>query len=133
MNENLLNKKKRKNDNIIFTEKSQLEIYRQSTLGKCLEEALKEMISENLLNPQQINKIWKQFDLSIQLAISKLVKNHGKIIGHLHTYRYYDETWNLLLSPASLQLNDISISLETIKIIAIDSKLFSSSSSSYKI
>lgn len=63
MNENLLNKKKRKNDNIIFTEKSQLEIYRQSTLGKCLEEALKEMISENLLNPQQINKIWKQFDL----------------------------------------------------------------------
>jgi hypothetical protein len=49
MNENLLNKKKRKNDNIIFTEKSQLEIYRQSTLGKCLEEALKEMISENFI------------------------------------------------------------------------------------
>lgn len=63
------------------------ELYRHTTLGVCLQDALDEMIGSQQINPQLALRVLKQFDKSVSKALSSRVRTRYNFKGHLKTYR----------------------------------------------
>lgn len=76
------------------------ELYRHTTLGVCLQDALDEMIGTQQINPQLALRVLKQFDKSVGKALSSRVRTRYNFKGRLKTYRwlkmyYYQVLYNL--------------------------------------
>ncbi|TYJ35367.1 hypothetical protein E1A91_A05G232400v1 [Gossypium mustelinum] len=82
------------------------ELYRRSTIGMCLTEALDEMVSNGTLSPELAIQVLVQFDK-----------------GHLHTYRFCDNVWTFILQDALFKKEDSQETVGRVKIVACDSKL----------
>ena len=63
------------------------ELYRNTTLGMCLQDSLDEMIGTQQISPQLALKVLKQFDKSVSKALSSRVRTRYTFKAHLKTYR----------------------------------------------
>ncbi|MCO5612550.1 hypothetical protein L7F22_066818 [Adiantum nelumboides] len=45
-----------------------------------------------------------------------------EFLGHLHTYRYYDNMWTFLLEKALFKTENESVQVDLVKVIACDAK-----------
>ncbi|EER35465.1 transcription initiation factor IIA small chain [Candida tropicalis MYA-3404] len=87
------------------------ELYRRSTIGVTLTDALDTLISDEKIQPQLANRILNNFDRIIaenlknenNLAKSKLVFK-----GDLDTYRFCDDVWTFIIKNVIIKLNDVS-------------------------
>jgi transcription initiation factor TFIIA small subunit len=43
--------------------------------------------------------------------------------GHLHTYRYYDNTWTFFLEKAVFKTETEAVNVDIVKIVASDAKV----------
>ncbi|XP_051132443.1 transcription initiation factor IIA subunit 2-like [Andrographis paniculata] len=102
---------------------STFELYRRSTIGMCLTETLDQMVSGGILSPALAIKVLIQFDQSVTEVIDNEAKSKISIKGHLHTYRYCDNVWTFLLQNAQLKSEEGQETVESLKIVACDSKL----------
>ncbi|KAG4200532.1 hypothetical protein ERO13_A05G216500v2 [Gossypium hirsutum] len=109
------------------------ELYRRSTIGMCLTEALDEMVSNGTLSPELAIQVLVQFDKSMTEALESQVKSKVTIKvcsfflrekkGHLHTYRFCDNVWTFILQDALFKKEDSQETVGRVKIVACDSKL----------
>ncbi|PIM99708.1 Transcription initiation factor IIA, gamma subunit [Handroanthus impetiginosus] len=101
------------------------ELYRRSTIGMCLTETLDQMVSGGVLSPELAIQVLIQFDKSMTEALEHEVKSKVSIKGHLHTYRFCDNVWTFILQNAMLKYDEGVENVESVKIVACDSKLLS--------
>eukprot|EP00026_Physarum_polycephalum_P021235 Phypoly_transcript_24358.p1 GENE.Phypoly_transcript_24358~~Phypoly_transcript_24358.p1 ORF type:complete len:116 (+),score=16.11 Phypoly_transcript_24358:12-359(+) len=99
------------------------ELYRKSTIGSCLTDAIDEMISSNAINPQLGLKILLQFDKSVNETLTNKIKSKITFKGHLHTYRFCDNVWTFLLENANFRLENDQIQADKVKIVACDGRV----------
>jgi len=105
------------------------ELYRKSTLGVCLSDCLEELIKNNTITSELALKILKQFDASINEALATKVKSKASFKGHLHTYRFVDNVWTLILENCTFKTESETITTDKVKIVACDGSLFKKSQS----
>ena len=98
------------------------ELYRRSTLGITLADALDELIQSQQLTPQLAMKVLTQFDKSMTDALSVRTKVRGSIKGHLHTYRLCDDVWTFIVEHCNIRLEDETITADKVKIVACNAK-----------
>jgi len=102
-------------------------MYRRSTLGMALTDALDDMVTSGELPPILAMKVLSEFDKSIASAL-KSVNCKVSIKGKLHTYRFCDNVWTFLLEDVCLKTlgsdGDASEhSVSSMKIVACDGKI----------
>lgn len=77
------------------------ELYRRSTLGMTLTDALDELVTDGDLTPSIAMKVLSQFDKCMNEAL-KDVKARTTLKGQLHTYRFCDNVWTFILDDVTL-------------------------------
>ncbi|KAH9822696.1 transcription initiation factor IIA, gamma subunit, helical domain-containing protein [Melampsora americana] len=80
------------------------ELYRRSSVGLALTDALDELIQSGHINPQLALTVLKQFDKSASQVLSTQLRSKCQIKGHLSTYRLCDEVWTFLLHDSIFKL-----------------------------
>ncbi|ORY66640.1 putative transcription initiation factor iia small chain [Leucosporidium creatinivorum] len=84
------------------------QLYRRSSLGSSLFEALDELIQSGHINPQLALKILAQFDKSASQTFASQLKTKSTVKAHLSTYRLCDEVWTFILQNPTFKLENNS-------------------------
>ncbi|EDK46154.1 transcription initiation factor IIA small chain [Lodderomyces elongisporus NRRL YB-4239] len=86
------------------------ELYRRSTIGVTLADALDTLISDEKIQPQLANRILNNFDR----IIAENLKNDANIAklkltfkGDLDTYRFCDDVWTFIIKNVIVKLSDV--------------------------
>ncbi|CAL8094975.1 unnamed protein product [Calicophoron daubneyi] len=95
------------------------QMYRRTTLGNTLQEALDEMVEHKLLPSKTAIK---KFDQCISVALAKRVKNRLSLRGHLNTYRFCDNVWTLVMNDVEIKDSSAIMTVDKIKIVACEGK-----------
>ncbi|XP_024396064.1 transcription initiation factor IIA subunit 2 isoform X2 [Physcomitrium patens] len=82
------------------------ELYRKSSIGMSLTDALDELVTNGTISPLLAVKVLMQFDR-----------------GHLHTYRFCDNVWTFILEQASFKTDNDVTAVDRVKIVACDAKI----------
>ncbi|RPA79138.1 transcription initiation factor IIA small subunit [Ascobolus immersus RN42] len=100
------------------------ELYRQSSIGAALTDALDTLISDHRISPQLAMKILNNFDRVIAEVLSKNVDATLTFKGNLDTYRFCDEVWTFLLKNVKFkfQRQQEEVLAEKVKIVSCSSK-----------
>mmetsp|Transcript_11620 Transcript_11620/g.54120 ORF Transcript_11620/g.54120 Transcript_11620/m.54120 type:complete len:112 (-) Transcript_11620:1288-1623(-) len=102
------------------------ELYRRSTLGMTLTDALDEMVTAGELTPTIAMKVLAQFDKFMNDAL-KSVETKLSFKGDLETYRFCDNVWTFILKSVKFDISGpggdkSAISVDRLKIVACDGK-----------
>jgi len=104
-----------------------LELYRRSTLGLALTDALDELVVSGVLSPTMAMKVLSEFDKSVckSLSASKVRSN---MKGQLHTYRFCGNVWTFIVENATVSVAVMNgapkeIKVKLLKVVACDGKL----------
>ncbi|RPA86114.1 transcription initiation factor iia small chain [Ascobolus immersus RN42] len=99
------------------------ELYRLSSIGTALTDALDVLIGEGRISPQLAMKVLNNFDRVITETLSKNVDANLTFKGHLDTYRFCDEVWTFLLKDVTFKLQRSEmITADRVKIVSCNSK-----------
>ncbi|KAK9476037.1 transcription initiation factor IIA, gamma subunit, helical domain-containing protein [Lipomyces japonicus] len=100
------------------------ELYRRSSIGVALTDALDELINESKIQPQLAMKILSTFDRSVTEALSERVKSTRlSFKGHLDTYRFCDDVWTFIIKDVNFKMEGgDAIVGDKIKIVACNFK-----------
>ncbi|KAI9787128.1 MAG: Transcription initiation factor IIA small chain (TFIIA 13.5 kDa subunit) [Geoglossum umbratile] len=99
------------------------ELYRRSSIGMALTDALDDLISEQRIAPQLAMKILANFDRSITEVLAEKVKARLSFKGHLDTYRFCDEVWTFLIKDVTFKMeNTQQVTADKVKIVSCNSK-----------
>ncbi|PWN45389.1 transcription initiation factor IIA, gamma subunit [Ceraceosorus guamensis] len=95
------------------------ELYRRSSIGMQLTDALDELIQSGHINPVLAMKVLTQFDKSVADTLNKKVKSKSSLKGHLHTYRSCDEVWTFFVKDGNMKLdNGEMLHIDSARIVA---------------
>ncbi|EEH59891.1 uncharacterized protein MICPUCDRAFT_31778 [Micromonas pusilla CCMP1545] len=102
------------------------ELYRRSTLGMTLTDALDEMVTNFELTPSVAMKVLVQFDKCMSEALNR-VKAKTTFKGNLGTYRFCDNVWTFILSDVTFSTSGAggeiaTATLDKLKIVACDGR-----------
>jgi len=100
------------------------ELYRRSSIGAALVEALDNFIAERQIEPQLAIKMLEHFDRVVAEVLNEKVKSRLSFKGHLDTYRFCDDVWTFIVKDITFKLENPAQQLksEKIKIVAMNSK-----------
>ncbi|KAK6531542.1 Transcription initiation factor IIA small chain (TFIIA 13.5 kDa subunit) [Arthrobotrys megalospora] len=99
------------------------ELYRRSSIGVALTDALDDLISEGRIAPQLAMKILSNFDRSVTEILALNVNSKLSFKGHLDTYRFCDEVWTFLIKDVTFKLeNSQTIQSDRVRIVSCNSK-----------
>lgn len=105
---------------------SNWEGYRQSKLGDCLVETLDSLISQDKITPELALRVLEEFDSCVLKHLRSLAIK-VQIRGDLHTYRSYDDVYNLIVQNAIVTfLKDserFELKTDALKIVCQDARL----------
>ena len=82
------------------------ELYRGSSIGWALAEALDELISNSHIEPQMAHRILAHFDKAMLNTLQSHVRARLTMKGHLQTYRCCDDVWTFLVKDVSFKMED---------------------------
>merc|ERR1712223_1152499 len=99
------------------------QLYRNTTLGHTLQEALDELMQMQMLSPALALRVLVQFDKSINSALNTRVKNKLNFKAEkLNTYRFCDNVWTFMLNDVEFrEINELG-KIDRVKIVACDAK-----------
>ncbi|KAI5955385.1 toa2 [Candida jiufengensis] len=111
------------------------ELYRRSTIGVTLADALDTLISDEKIQPQLANRILSNFDRIISENLrneNNIAKSKLTFKGDLDTYRFCDDVWTFIIKNVLIKLSDLSstngndnemeINVDKFKIVACNSR-----------
>lgn len=110
------------------------ELYRRSTVGVTLTDALDTLISDEKIQPQLAMKILSNFDRIISenlKADASIAKSRLTFKGDLDTYRFCDDVWTFIIKNVSIKLSDVTgdssnndneVTVDKFKIVACNSR-----------
>lgn len=93
-------------------------IYRASTIGSTLFEALKLMKAEGELDDLHIQQTLGIFDTVINDALEDMVQNKVSLTGQLDVYRHCDAIWTLIIRNARITGPTHILTTDSIKVVA---------------
>ena len=102
--------------------------YRASTLGIQLEETLKEMLNEGVIDIDLIEIIKKKFDRTMAIVLKKKVRDKPAMRGKLKHYQNCDGAWMFYVLDPEIRVSNYSLPVSIngpLKIIACESKILS--------
>ena len=107
----------------LFCFRMSYQLYRNTTLGHTLQEALDELMQMQMLSPALALRVLIQFDKSINSALNTRVKNKLTFKAEkLNTYRFCDNVWTFMLNDVEFkEINDLG-KIDRVKIVACDAK-----------
>lgn len=99
------------------------QLYRNTTLGHTLQEALDELMQMQMLSPNLALRVLLQFDRSINQALSTRVKTKLNFKAEkLNTYRFCDNVWTFMLNDVEFREVSELARVDRVKIVACDAK-----------
>lgn len=98
------------------------QLYRNTTLGNCLQETLDELIQSQQISPSLAIRVLLEFDKAINNALSQRVRNRVTFRGDLNTYRFCDNVWTLLVKKGEFNDCLTKIKVDKVKIVACDGR-----------
>ena len=99
------------------------ELYRTTTLGHTLQEALDEFVASGQISQSLACKVLTQFDRSVSNVFATRVKSRLSFkAGRLSTYRFCDNVWTLVLKNVEFREIQEVVRADTVKIVACESK-----------
>ncbi|EAZ63898.2 Transcription initiation factor IIA small chain (TFIIA 13.5 kDa subunit) [Scheffersomyces stipitis CBS 6054] len=107
------------------------ELYRRSTVGATLTDALDTLISDEKIQPQLAMRILANFDriISENLKLeNNIAKSRLTFKGVLSTYNFCDDVWTFIIKNVLIKMSDVSanvdseITVDKFKIVACNSK-----------
>ncbi|KAK9457561.1 transcription initiation factor IIA, gamma subunit, helical domain-containing protein [Dipodascopsis uninucleata] len=106
------------------TGNSYYELYRRSSIGVALTDALDELIRDERIQPQLAMKILATFDRSITETLNEKVKSTRlSFKGHLDTYRFCDDVWTFIIKNVHFKMEgNETVVGDKIKIVACNFK-----------
>ena len=97
-------------------------IYRETTLGRTLQDTIDYMIHCQQIPPTMGAKILLQFDKSMHSAFEKSMKTKMTFKGKLTTYRFCDNVWNCIVSEVDFKDSSDTLHTNKLRIVACDAK-----------
>lgn len=110
--------------------------YRASTIGIQLEETLKELLNENVIDIDLVEIIKKEFDKAVILTLKKKVKDKPAMRGKLKHYQNCDGAWMFYVTEPEIRVSNYSLPIAIngpLKIIACESKILGINSKSKSV
>lgn len=99
------------------------QLYRNTTLGNCLQESLDELIQTHQITPSLALQVLLEFDKAMSRALSTNVRNKMTFKGFLKTYRFCDNVWTFVLGNVEFkEAHQSDIHVDKMKIVACDAK-----------
>lgn len=99
------------------------QLYRNTTLGHTLQEALDELMQMQMLSPNLAIRVLLQFDKSINSALSTRVRQKVNFKAEkLNTYRFCDNVWTFMLNDVEFRDLQELAHVDRVKIVACDAK-----------
>lgn len=101
---------------------SSYQLYRNTTLGISLQDALDEQIRTQQVTPGLALKVLQQFDKSMTQSLSQKVKTRYTFKGKLKVYRYCDNVWTCVIEDADFKESHSQeqMSCKKVKIVACE-------------
>ncbi|KAH3899869.1 related to Transcription initiation factor IIA subunit 2 [Saccharomycodes ludwigii] len=87
------------------------ELYRRSTVGATLVDALDHLISEGRIEASLAMVCLEVFDRVVAEVLKEKTNSKMTIKGHLHTYRFCDDVWTFIIKNCNLKLEHIEENL----------------------
>jgi len=99
------------------------ELYRRSSIGNALVEALDTFIAERRIEPQIAIELLRHFDKVVAEVLAEKVKSRLSFKGNLDTYRFCDDVWTFIVKNINFKLdNQQPLTSDRVKIVAMNSK-----------
>ncbi|VDP90885.1 unnamed protein product [Echinostoma caproni] len=92
------------------------QMYRRTTLGNTLQEALDELVDHKLIQQRAAMKVLQKFDQCISIALSSRVKNRLNLKGHLKTYRFCDNVWTLVMEDVEIKDSSVIMNVDKVTV-----------------
>lgn len=97
--------------------------YRNTTLGRTLQDALDEIITNERLPQHLAFRCLEEFDRCINNALKNKVKTILTFkSSHLKTYRYCDNVWTLIFEDTEFRNVQEIMRVDKLKIVACDGR-----------
>lgn len=96
------------------------EFYRESMIGKALQEAIEEKLKRNELTIVQAKTILEKFDSTIPAVFNRIVQTNISFKGHVSSYNHVDGVWKFSTKNFSMTVNNEMVRSEFVKIVACD-------------
>lgn len=103
------------------------EFYRQSIIGKALQDTMDELVNNSQLTPSQAKSILEKFDHAIPTVFSRTVQSNMNFKGGVESYNFVDGVWNFIASDFVMTINNKLIKGDFVKIVACDADTSSDS------
>jgi len=100
--------------------------YRVSTIGIQLDETLKELLNENVIDTDLVEVIKKEFDKAIAITLDKNVKDKPAMRGKLKHYQNCDSAWMFYITDPEIRISNYSLPVPLdgpLKIVACETKI----------
>ncbi|KAL7009580.1 Transcription initiation factor IIA subunit 2 [Cystobasidiomycetes sp. EMM_F5] len=96
------------------------QLYRRSSIGMALMDALDELIESGHIPPQLAKKVVDEFDKQASLTVTNQVRAKCTVKAKLQVYRLCDEVWTFSLRDATFKLDggDLLGPVSKVKIVA---------------
>ena len=104
-------------------ENGPLNLYKKTILWSKLEEAMNEMKAHHRITEGLEKKIIEKFDEIITDELSQNSKNKNTIKGKVTSFRNCDDIWIFYCKDVSIKMDKETITINKLKIIALDQKL----------
>lgn len=101
---------------------SSYQLYRNTTLGIALQDALDEQIKTRQVTPPLALKVLQQFDKSMTQSLNQKVKTRYTFKGRLKVYRYCDNVWTCVIEDTDFKEthNQEQLNSKKVKIVACE-------------
>ena len=108
---------------------SSYQLYRNTTLGIALQDALDEQIRTQQISPNIALKVLQQFDKSMTQSLNSKVKTRYTFKGKLKVYRYCDNVWTCVIEDTEFKESHSQEQLSSKKVKIVACEVTSSRSS----
>jgi transcription initiation factor TFIIA small subunit len=96
------------------------EFYRQSFIGKALQDIITEKIEEKKITPHQAKIILEKFDASIPIVFGRSVQTSINFKGCVSSYNHVDGVWRFSTRNFVMTINNELVRSDFVKIVACD-------------
>ncbi|SCV03648.1 LAME_0H12112g1_1 [Lachancea meyersii CBS 8951] len=104
------------------------ELYRRSTVGATLVDALDTLISDGRIEASLAMKVLGTFDRVVAETLKDKTQSKLTFKGHLDTYRFCDDVWTFIIKNCSVKLEQTedaqgnTVVVDKVRIVACNSK-----------
>ncbi|KAI5181564.1 transcription initiation factor TFIIA small subunit [Nematocida sp. AWRm80] len=99
------------------------QFYRESNIGKALQDTIEEKINSQTITPQQGNTLLEMFDNAVYLVFNRSVHNKMSFKASIINYKNFADVWTFVVKNFVMSINDVIVRANKVKIVACDANI----------